>query len=90
MSVEIRETMITHAQDVDVVQLHISDALPGDESAEIVLRLTVPIPKNETIRVMHAQRDAMKIAQDHLSNLLRELATKLQNRGIAVQSEGAD
>ena len=74
MPVEIRETTITPAQDGIVVQLHISDAPPDDESVGIALQLTAKLPKSQNPLLAKVQRDAMKVAQEALSHLLRALA----------------
>lgn len=81
MNVEIRETIVTAKHDKDVVQLHISDAPPGDESAEIVLRLTVPIPRSPAPLLAHVQREAIEVASKVLSNHLQALAQQIGNAG---------
>lgn len=81
MPVEIRETIVTPESDKDVVQLHISDARLGDESAEIVLRLTVPIPKSPVPLVAHVQRQAIEVASKVLSEHLLSLAKQIGRSG---------
>jgi hypothetical protein len=79
MSVELRETTITPAQAGDVVQLYISDAERGDEEAEIVLQFHVRLGKRHKNPLLtQVQRDALKIARDHVSDILQGLAQAAQ------------
>lgn len=87
MSISIRETIVTPADaDLDVVQLHISDAPPGDESATFVLRILAKQRGLRTPALAHLQREAMKIAQDALTFTLRDLAQELQQSGYGNQA----
>lgn len=82
MTIKIYRTTVTPAGDGEVVQLHISDAPPGDESASFVLDITARVPTFESPLLLHVQREAMDKAQKVLSNYLRELAERIQ-RGDA-------
>lgn len=73
MDVAIHETIVRPDRDGDVVQLHISDRKPGDEAARIVLRLSVPIPKDTSPLFSEIQHKALLIARDHIAALLSEL-----------------
>lgn len=81
MSVEIHETIVTPSPDGDVVQIHISDAPPGDESAKIVLRLTVAIPKSPAPLLFHVQRQAIEVASKVLGEHLHALAKEIVEKG---------
>ena len=77
MAVEIRQTTIESAKDMDVVQLYISDAERGDESASFVLEFQARLPKRDGASVLEQiQRDALKIAQDHLSEVRHGVTSK--------------
>lgn len=79
MAVEIRQTTIESAKDRDVVQLYISDAPLGDESAEIALQLSVCLPKREAAVILERmQHQALKEVQSHLSTILIDLAQRAQ------------
>jgi hypothetical protein len=80
MAEEIQRTTVTPTEDGSVVQLHISDALPGDESASFVLQLSVSLPKyGEALLFAHVQREALRVAgrvvSHHLEMLAREIGT---------------
>lgn len=79
MATEIQRTTITPAADGDVVELHISDALLGNESATIVLGITVRIPKFRPPLLSHVQREAVGIAVNVLSEHLEDLARQIRS-----------
>ena len=81
MAIEIRETIVTPAQDGDVVQLHISDAPPGDEFSAFDLHLTVKIPKFQAALLLHVQREAISIASDYLYGQAQEMAATIRQSG---------
>lgn len=81
MAVEIRETTVTPKGETQLVQLHISDAPPDDESAETVLLLSVHLPNYKVPRFGQIQREAMKAAQDHLTEILQSMARELTKAG---------
>lgn len=82
MTVSIRETTIQSAKDADVVQIFVSDAERGDLSASFVLEFQVRLPKGEkAVILQQMQRDALKIAQDHLS-AVRQDVTATASKGV--------
>jgi hypothetical protein len=86
MPIEIRETIVTPADDDhDIVEIHISDAPPDDESATFVVRILSKQRALATPTLAHLQRAAMKIAQDEMTALLRDLARELQQNGQALE-----
>jgi len=79
MPVELRETTITPSAGGDVVQLYISDAVRGDEAAEIVLQFHVRLGKSHKNPLLtQVQRDALKVARDHVGDILQGLAQAAQ------------
>lgn len=78
MPIEIRETTVTPNATGCIIQLHISDAPPDDESAAFVLTISAKFPALQTPLLAQLQRAAMKAAQDALTPLLIELATELK------------
>jgi hypothetical protein len=82
MPIEIRETIVTPADnDLDVVQLHISDAPPGDESATFVVHIQMKQRALQTPTLAQLQRVTMKAAQDALMPILQGLAQEMQKAG---------
>lgn len=77
MPIEVRETTVTAGVDYDVVELHISDAEPGDEEASFVLRIHAQIAPMQTPTLAHLQRAVMEDARNALSSLLQQLASEL-------------
>jgi hypothetical protein len=84
MPITIRETTITPGAGHDVVQLHISDAPPDDESATLRLVLLAKIPSYQAPALGQLQRAAMKKAHDVLMALLPELAAELKKANVPV------
>jgi hypothetical protein len=75
MPVEVRETTITPTAGGDVAQIYISDAERGDEAAEIVLQFHVRLAKRHRNPLfLDLQREALKVAQKHVSDILLGLA----------------
>jgi hypothetical protein len=85
MPVEIRETTITPDADGDTIQLRISDAPLGDESASFQLTILATLPPLQTAALAQLQREAMKIAQDALTPILKNLASQLQKSGFGLE-----
>lgn len=81
MAIEIRETIVTPAQDGDVVELHISDVAPNDEGGAFRLVLRTKLPPFQTPVFAQLQREAMKLAQDTFSELLQNMANEITNAG---------
>jgi hypothetical protein len=82
MPIAIRETIVTPVDnDHDVVQLHISDAPPGDESATFVVRILAKRHALKVPTLAQLQRDAMKAAQDAMMPILQGLAKEMQQEG---------
>ena len=81
MAVEIRETIVTPSKEGDVVELHISDAPRGDESATFVLTLQAKVGPFENPMLVHVQRAAMKRGSEELHDLLKGLAAELHQQG---------
>ena len=78
MAEEIQRTTVTPTEDGSVVQLHISDAPPDDESASFVLQLSVSLPRYKgALLFAQVQREAIRMAQDVLSHHLQELAQEI-------------
>jgi hypothetical protein len=80
MDAAIYSTTVTAKPDGgSVVQLYISDAPLGAETASIVVQMTVSLPEYErAILLAEAQREAIKAAQEVLSSRLQELAPGIQ------------
>ncbi len=89
MPIEIRETIVTPATDGDVIQIHISDAPPGDESATFAVRILAKLPLVKTPAVAQLQREAIEITQGELSQLLQDLAIELQTAGLGLKARRA-
>ena len=78
MPIELRETVVTPTEDGgSVVQLHISDAPPDDESAAFVLNIVVKLLPYETPLLLHVQREAISKAQDALSPILQGMGRQI-------------
>jgi hypothetical protein len=85
MPIEIRKTIVTPTDDDhDVIQLHISDAPPDDESATLVVQILVKQPAMLAPALGQLQRAAMSAAQDVLTPLLQALAKELQQNGLGL------
>ena len=85
MPVAIRETIVTPADgDQDVVQLHISDAKLGDESATFVVRILAKVRPLKMPTMAHLQRQVMAMTQDALTPILRDLAREIQESGYGL------
>lgn len=78
MPIAIHRTTVTAGKDGDVVQLHISDAPPGDASASFVLQVTVQIASLQSPLLAQVQREAMKQAEDVLQKLSQEAAKDIR------------
>lgn len=79
MEVEIQRTVVTSTDNGTAVSLFVSDKRPGDETALFALQIDVQLPEYQRAALLEqVQRDAMKTAQDRLSELLRELMQKIQ------------
>jgi hypothetical protein len=89
MPIEIRETIVTPAADGDLVQLHISDAPPGDESATFRLNLLAKLPLVRTPALAQLQREAIEMTQATLSEILQGLAIELQNARYGLRAPRA-
>ena len=86
MDAEIRQTTVTPTEGGSVVQLHISDRKPDDESASFVLQLSVSLPKyEEALLLAQAQREAMRTAQAVLSHHLETLARNIRATGANLK-----
>lgn len=81
MPVEIRETIVTTAPDGEVVQLHISDAPPDDESASFVLTLQAKVGPFENPMLSHLHVAAMTAAADVLNRMIAEATGALRRQG---------
>jgi hypothetical protein len=77
MTIEIRKTIVTPTADGDLIQLHISDAPPDDESATFVLQIVAKMPPLEPCLLAQMQREAMTTAQDALTPILQDLAAQI-------------
>jgi hypothetical protein len=84
MPIEIRETIVTPGADSDVVQLRISDAPLDDESATLRLTLLAKLPASHLPLLAQLQREAMRIAQDGMTNLLRVMATEIRKQDFPL------
>jgi hypothetical protein len=80
MPIELRETTITPCDGGQIVQLHISDAPPDDESATFVVKILAKLPSYETPLLLHVQREAISMAQDSLTPILQEMASQITNK----------
>jgi hypothetical protein len=86
MPIVIQQTIVTPGADgQDVIQLHISDAKLGDESATLVVQILAKVRPLKMPALAHIQRQAMEIVQDALSPLLTDLARELQEAGYELR-----
>ena len=81
MAIEIRETIVTTEADADVVQLHISDVEPNAEGATFRLILLAKLRPLETPLLAQYQREAMKVAQETLTDILQKSAKEITQAG---------
>jgi hypothetical protein len=86
MPIQIRETIVTPATDGDVIQLHISDAPPDDESATFAVRILAKLPPVRTPAMAQIQREVIEKTQSTLSELLVNLASELQTAGYGLRA----
>jgi hypothetical protein len=86
MPIQIRETTVTPSASGELVQLHISDAPPGDESATFVVEIQAKIPRVRTPALAQLQREAIEMTQATLSEILVNLATELQTAGLGLRA----
>jgi hypothetical protein len=84
MAIEIRETIVTPTVGGDVVQLHISDAPLGDESASFVLTLQTTVEPFENPMLAHLQIEAMHYADEALTALGSHLHEDLKRQGYPL------
>jgi hypothetical protein len=84
MSRDIRETTITPGAHGDIVQIRISDAPLADESASFQLTILAKVKALQTPTVAHLQREAMKMAQETLTELLQNLMREIQASGYGA------
>ncbi|MBN8832727.1 MAG: hypothetical protein J0G94_19420 [Sphingomonadales bacterium] len=81
MAIEVQRTIVSPTDNGTAVSLFVSDKRPGDETASFALQIDVQLPEYPKAALLEqVQRDAMKAAQDRLSELLRELMQKIQER----------
>jgi hypothetical protein len=85
MPIEIRETIVTPVANGQVVQLHISDVPLDDEGGAFRLVLRAKLPSFRTPLVRQLQREAMKIAQDKMTDLLKNLASEIQKTELSPE-----
>jgi hypothetical protein len=81
---EIRETIVTPVDPIGghVVQVQISDApLLDEHTGEIRVLVRAKLPAFEGPLIEQLQREAMRVAQDTLTDLLRRLAQEIQRAG---------
>jgi hypothetical protein len=86
MPIAIRETIVTPADDHDVIQLRISDAPLDAESASLQLTILAKLRPLRTPALAHLQREAMAMAQDALTPILQELAKNLNEAGYGLHA----
>jgi hypothetical protein len=86
MPIAIRETIVTPGgEDQDVVQLHISDAPPDDESATFVLKILATVRPLRGPTLAHVQRQAMQTVSEALTPIFQELAREITNSGYVLE-----
>jgi hypothetical protein len=86
MPIEIRETTVSPAgEDLDVVQLHISDAAPDDEAATFVLKIHATVRPLRGPTLAHVQRQAMLAASEAITPIFQGLARQITNDGGALE-----
>ena len=84
MPVEIRETIITHAVSGDEVQLHLSDSPRDDVDATLRMTIVAKVPPARNPALAHHQRAVIKLAQDALTPILKNLARELQEADLPL------
>jgi hypothetical protein len=85
MPISIRQTVVTPGDGHDVVQLRISDVPLGDESGSLDLTIVAKFRGLRTPALAHLQRETMKIAQDALTLIQRDVVSELQDSGYGTE-----
>ena len=77
----IQETSVTDAGKQWLVQMLVSDKPRDAADPAIVITLAAKIPHLAAPLLAHVQREAMRVADDVLSELLQSLAKEIQGSG---------